>query len=79
MKIISGEEYYINDKNTINGKTWWEIRPTFIQVPAESWAGIKAFIIKMCNKHKECSREVGTWERSVTNIDTKLKSKEGSK
>lgn len=78
VKVISGQEYIINEENTINGKTWWEVRPAMILVPAESWAHIKAFIIKICNSTKQCTKEVGTWERSVQNVDSKLIQKQGS-
>lgn len=75
VKIVSGEEITIDEKNKFEGKTWWEIRPAMVQVPASSWAEIKAFIIKVCKKTNQCQKEIASWDRSIQSIDSELKNK----
>lgn len=76
VKIISGTESTIDETNLYNGFTWWEARPTMVQVPAESWAQIKAFIIKVCKKSNQCDSQISSWERSIQAIDSSLQSKQ---
>jgi len=75
VKVISGEEFEINETNKFEGKTWWELRPALILMPASTWAAFKAFIIKICNKSSQCERAVGTWERSLDYIDAQFEEK----
>ncbi len=53
-------------------KSWYQIRPYLIQMPLTSWAEIKAFILKVCKKYKDC----GSIEPSVKSIDDNLVDKE---
>lgn len=76
VKIISGDTFDIDEENKFEEKTWWEIRPAMVQVPESSWREIKKFIITICKKTNQCQKEVKNWERSVKQIDTKLKEKE---
>lgn len=76
VKIITGEEFQISDKSPFNGKTWWDMRPAMIQVPADSWVEIKKFIIDICKKTNQCQNEVTNWERSVLTIDSQLSKKQ---
>lgn len=75
VTTIKGEEFYIDEVNKYNGKTFWEMRPEMIMLPPDSWADIKKFIIKICKKTNECQKEVSSWDRSIKNIDEKLKEK----
>jgi hypothetical protein len=59
---IENKEQYVDDTNKLNGKTWWEIRPSVVMVPAESWAEIKAFVIKLCEKTQKCEGRQNKWE-----------------
>lgn len=68
---ISGKEFFVDDENLFEGKTWWDMRPTMLQIPAQSWVEIKTFIIKTCKKHK-CSKEISSWERTVGTIDKQI-------
>ena len=77
IKTISGERFEINEQSKFGDKTWWEMRPAMIQVPPESWAQIKAFIIKICKKSNTCSDNVGSWDRTVDNIDTEIRGRLG--
>lgn len=74
VNTISSVEYEVTDEKPLNGKTWWEMRPYMILMPIESWAEIKAFIIKICKKSKKCSGpNIANWERTVDAIDKKVK------
>lgn len=75
VRIISGEKVRIDEDHKYKGKTWYEMRPAMVMLPPESWVDIKAFIIKICNKSKQCEKEVGSWERSIEHIDQQLEDK----
>jgi hypothetical protein len=67
---MSNREYVIDDENTLDGKTWWDLRPTMIYMPSDSWAEVKSFIIKICKKTKQCNgKNIVDWERTVEKID----------
>lgn len=73
VKTISGEQFEITDANKYKGKSWWELRPTLIHMPTESWVELKKFIIKVCKKSKRCdNKQVSSWQRTVKAIDTKI-------
>jgi hypothetical protein len=75
---ISDKEFYIDDENPYDwgdgkGKqTWWEIRPTMVQVPARTWAKIKSYIIKTCKKYGNCDSAISGWERRAGRMDEQL-------
>lgn len=75
VKIISGEKFDVNESLKFEEKTWWEHRPTMIQMPASSWAKMKAFIIKMCKKYGKCDKEISSWDRTIVTIDQQLEEK----
>lgn len=75
VKIISSEEFLVDETRKFEGKSWWEMRPAMVQVPASSWAAIKAFIIKTCKKTGTCEKEVASWDRTVKTIDGNLEKK----
>lgn len=76
VKIVSGAEFNIDEQNKFENKTWWEQRPTMIQMPASSWAEIKSYIIKTCKKYGQCEKEISSWDRTIENVDGALKQKE---
>jgi hypothetical protein len=51
---VSNKEFYWDDINLYEKKTYWESRQTMILVPSSSWSKIKAFVIKMCEKSGQC-------------------------
>jgi hypothetical protein len=69
VRIISGQEFKIDENNKFEAKTWWEHRPAMILVPASSWAELKSFIIKACKKYNNCDQEIESWERTLNTID----------
>ncbi|MBK8202409.1 MAG: hypothetical protein IPK68_08905 [Bdellovibrionales bacterium] len=72
---ISDKSFFIDEENKLDGKTWWELRPTMIQVPIPSWVKIKAFIIKVCKEKGSCGDNVANWERRVFELDDKIQQK----
>jgi hypothetical protein len=70
---MSNKEYMIDDEHPLDGQTWWDLRPTMIYMPANSWVEMKSFIIKICRKTKQCDgRNITDWERTVNLIDEKV-------
>lgn len=70
MKTVSGQEMIIDDTHLLDGKTWFDLKPTMVYVPSDSWAKIKAFIIKSCKNNNNC-KQISSWERSINAIDEK--------
>ncbi len=58
----SGKTVEVTDEKPLNGQTWFDIRAKTLAVPAGSWAEIKAWMIKMCKKHK-CNVDISSWDR----------------
>lgn len=77
VKIISGEQFVIDEDHKFEGRDWWSMRPTVVQVPASSWVEIKKFIIKICKKTNRCEKEIASWDRSIQSIDDNLANKPG--
>ena len=55
VKIVDQEGVYVDDENLLDGKTWFDIRPSMILIPANSWADIKSYILKNCKRTGKCS------------------------
>ena len=72
VHTISEKEFYVDHNEKLNGKTWWEMRPAMVFVPPQSWAELKAYVIKVCKKFKECAKDIGSWERKTQQIDSKM-------
>lgn len=76
VHIVSGQQFFVDDKHPYNGKNWWDQRNEMILVPATSWVEIKKFIIDICKSTNQCQSSVTNWERSVNTIDDQLRSKD---
>lgn len=77
-KIVSGTSFEINETEKFKDadgveKTWYELRPYFILVPIDSWAKIKAYFIKVCEKLKNCKNGETDPEQTIKNIDEMIK------
>ncbi|MFM6929953.1 MAG: hypothetical protein ACKOX6_15895 [Bdellovibrio sp.] len=78
MKVISGQKIRIDEdhKNPDTKQSWWEMRPTNLILPLESWLDIKKFIINLCHQNQNmCDKEVASWDRSLQNVDQDLAAK----
>lgn len=76
VRVVSGQRIRVDEDHKLNGKTWWEMRPTNIILPLESWIDLKKFIIKTCKNNKNmCDKEISSWDRSIQHIDDSLTEK----
>ena len=69
IKVVSEEKFFWDEQNKVNGKTYFEIRPTLIQIPPDSYADLKAFILKSCKRYGNCAELDG----KIKAIDENLK------
>ena len=74
VKMMSGESFEVSDTKPYQGKTWWEMRPTMIRMPLETWVDLKKWIIKICKNNSQCDSAVSNWERTVNKIDEAISS-----
>ena len=73
--IISGKGTFVDDKNLLDGKTWFDIRNEMILVPIETWKALKKYLIKNCRRYKKCNANIDSWNRSMETIDTTIEDK----
>lgn len=78
VNTVSSKEFRVDDDHLWKGKSWWEIRHQMIYVPAESWAELKYFIIKVCKKTKQCDSDISGWDRTIDKIDEKIINKKSN-
>ncbi len=72
--IVDGKSFDINELEKFKDedgqmKTWYELRPYFILMPISSWAQLKAWILKVCEKYKNCGNQNADAEVTVKNVD----------
>lgn len=65
---VSKKKIEVDDENLLDGKTWFDIRSQSLTLPASSWAELRAWIIKMCKKHR-CDAEISSWDRTLETVD----------
>lgn len=70
--IISGKDIYVDEENKLDGKTWFELRPTMVQVPVETWAALKKYLIMNCKRSGSCNENIDSWNRSIQLIDSEI-------
>lgn len=75
VNTISSTEYEVNDFNKLDGKTWWEARPSMLMMPATSWAKLKTYIITQCKRTGSCDKEITSWERTINSVDKAVENK----
>lgn len=69
VNTMSGADFEVNEVQKLDGKTWWEMRPTNIQMPSQTWKAFKVWINKICKNNSQCDSAVANWERTVNKID----------
>jgi hypothetical protein len=72
--LLSPRDQFVDDTHLLNGKTWFDLQPTMIYVPKESWAAIKKYIIKECKRTNRCDNAVESWDRTITVLDAQVNS-----
>lgn len=66
--LVTGKTITVDDDHLLDGQTWFDIRNKSLTMPADTWAAIRAWILKMCKKYK-CNIDVASWDRSVEIVD----------
>lgn len=69
---ISNKDFFIDDENLYEGKTWFEMRPAMVLLPPETWSAFKSYIIKNCKRSGKCDGMVEGWDRTMGTIDGHL-------
>lgn len=73
--LLSAKDQFVDDEHLLNGKTWFELLPTMIYVPVETWAAIKKYIITECKRTNRCDGMVESWDRTINVLDAQINSK----
>lgn len=73
--LISGENFVVDEKHLLEGKTYFQIRPQMILVPASSWVEIKKFVLDICHQTHQCDSAVGSWDTTLISISNDLDGK----
>lgn len=69
VRVMSGETFEVNESAKLEGKTWWDGKPSMVIVPATSWRDLKIWINKICKNNSQCDSAVANWQRTVNTID----------
>lgn len=72
VRIMTSEQFEVNEERKLDGKTWWEHKPSVISMPATTWRELKKWIIKICKNNQACDSQVASWDRTVETIDSKI-------
>ena len=65
--------YTISEKDyVVEGEAWRKQVATSVLVPSESYAKVKAYILKMCKKTGQC-KDLASWERKLDKVEKKGK------
>ena len=73
VRMMSGHTFEVNEHMKLNGKTWWEMKPSMVYMPASTWAALKKWIIKTCKNNSQCDGADASWDRTVEIIEDKVK------
>lgn len=69
---VSDKEQYVgeNAKTLLHKKPWSQIKRQGVIIPAEDYAAVKAFILDMCKKTNECSKDIEHWRIKLDSLDS---------
>ena len=65
---VSDKEGDVDDTHLLEGKTFLDYAVEGVIVPADSYAAIKAYILKSCKKSKSCGDDIGKWKTKLDKI-----------
>lgn len=71
-RIVSGDTFDVDEDHKFEGRSWWDLKPVMIQMPASTWRDIKTYIIEVCKKTNQCDESVTNWQRTINNIDSSI-------
>lgn len=68
---ISDKTAYIgeNQKTRLFKKPWSTIRREAILTPPETYARLKGFVIDICKKSGDCSKDISRWRLKLNSLD----------
>jgi hypothetical protein len=69
VNTVTSDEFYVDDEHTLNGSTYWEMRPTMVLLPYSSWVQLKRWIITECALTKACDERISSWNRTLDAVD----------
>jgi len=69
VKMVTGEDFIVDDEHPYNGETWWEQRWKMVLVPVDTYVSIKTAFIKLCKKTKACADKIDSWERGSEKLE----------
>ena len=75
VRTLSAVEFPVDDKHLLDGRTWWDSRPTMLMLPYSSWAKLKTYIITQCKRTGACDKEITSWERTIQSVDQAVETK----
>lgn len=70
VHTISGNEFVFDETHPVDGKTFWEARPTMLLMPYTSWVKLKTWIIQECKITGTCNSEISSWDRTLDRIES---------
>lgn len=68
---VSDKEGDVDDTHLLEGKTFLDYVIEGVIVPADSYAEIKAYILKTCKRYKDCEGDLGKWKTKLDKIEKK--------
>ena len=68
VNTVDQEGFYVDDSKKLYEKTWWELRPSMVMVPYQSWEDIKLYFAKNCKKTEKC-QELDKFTKSFEKKD----------
>lgn len=72
---VTDKSQYVDDFNLLDGKTYWDLRPTLVLLPPKTWKDIKVFIIDSCKMLDTCQKDIAKWQKKIDSIDEQLNKK----
>lgn len=65
---ISDREGVVDDENLLEGKTFLDYVNEGVIISPESYAKIKAYILKTCKRSNDCGENIGKWKSKLDKI-----------
>lgn len=64
INTLDQEGFYVDETHLLNGKTWFENRIGMVMLPAKSWAELKSYILKNCERTGKC-KEIEKFNKNL--------------
>lgn len=71
--LLSDIDFFVDDDNLFEGKTWFELEMEMVLVPPSTWASIKKYLLRNCkfasSKRMNCKK----LEQQIKQVEANLK------